>query len=75
MFIRLMYMFVNQNAPDDSPLGRLENQMVTPKNEMLMARLFYGGHRVAIAGLSFSFRHFMDSAFSKVRHFLFPLLL
>ncbi|MPC92673.1 hypothetical protein E2C01_087777 [Portunus trituberculatus] len=66
MFVLLQATFssLNQNAPDDSPLGRLKGQIVTPDNEMVMARLFYGGHPVAIAGMSFSFRHHMNNAFS-----------
>ncbi|XP_063850158.1 uncharacterized protein LOC135094215 [Scylla paramamosain] len=52
------------NAPDDSPLGLLKGQIVTPNHEMVMARLFYGGHDIAIAGMSFSFRHHMNTAFS-----------
>ncbi|KAG0724977.1 hypothetical protein GWK47_039474 [Chionoecetes opilio] len=54
-----------RNAPDDSLLGRLKKQMRTVKKEMTMARLFYGGHRIAIAGVSLSFKHHMNTAFSK----------
>ncbi|XP_063850449.1 uncharacterized protein LOC135094347 [Scylla paramamosain] len=53
------------NAPGDSPLGRLKEQMVASKSETLMARKFYGGERVALAGVSISFRHFMNIAFSR----------
>ncbi|KAK8378393.1 hypothetical protein O3P69_011108 [Scylla paramamosain] len=54
-----------RNAPGDSPLGRLKEQMVASKSETLMARKFYGGERVALAGVSISFRHFMNIAFSR----------
>ncbi|XP_050718652.1 glutamate receptor 4-like [Eriocheir sinensis] len=52
-------------AAKDSPLGRLKDQLVTPKSDTVVARLFYGGHRIAIAGMSLSFRHFFNHAFSR----------
>ncbi|XP_050707404.1 glutamate receptor 4-like isoform X3 [Eriocheir sinensis] len=52
-------------AADDSPLGRLKDQVVTMQDELEIARLFYAGNRMSIAGLSISFRHFMNHAFSR----------